>query len=151
MKEHFITLFEYNQWANDLFSASLVENKPEHEQISKFFAHITAAQLIWLHRIQPLEVKVPGVWESMPIEEAAQKLNLGNELLLNLVASCDNFDRDVEYSNSKGVGFKSRLKHILTHVANHGTHHRAQIALLLREQGIVPPASDFIFYLRTLE
>jgi uncharacterized damage-inducible protein DinB len=33
-------------------------------------------------------------------------------------------------------------------VVNHGTHHRAQIALLLREAEIAPPATGYIYYLR---
>lgn len=52
------------------------------------------------------------------------------------------------YANSEGTPFETPLRDILTHVANHGTHHRAQIVLVLREAKIAPPPTDYIFYVR---
>ncbi len=36
--------------------------------------------------------------------------------------------------------------HVLMHVINHGTHHRAQIIAILRELGIDPIPQDYIFF-----
>ena len=149
MKTHFLQLFDYNRWANDLFTEVLGKQQYQHEKIEVFYSHIAAAQLIWLSRIQPSDQRVPGVWELISFEEASRLLSDGNEQLLELIKSTEDFDREIHYANSKGHTFTTLLAGILTHVANHGTHHRGQIALLLREEGLKPPASDFIFYLRS--
>jgi len=36
--------------------------------------------------------------------------------------------------------------HVLSHVVNHGTAHRAQIGTLLRHFGYKPPPQDYIFF-----
>ena len=36
--------------------------------------------------------------------------------------------------------------HVLSHVANHGTAHRAQIGAMLRLLGFKPPPQDYIYY-----
>ena len=36
--------------------------------------------------------------------------------------------------------------HVLAHVVNHGTAHRAQIGAMLRQLGLKPPPQDFVFY-----
>ncbi|MBM4015253.1 MAG: hypothetical protein FJ293_09875 [Planctomycetes bacterium] len=53
------------------------------------------------------------------------------------------------YLNSKGERHESRVADILTHVAMHGVHHRAQILAELRAAGHVPPYLDFVHATRT--
>jgi uncharacterized damage-inducible protein DinB len=57
----------------------------------------------------------------------------------------------IVYKNSKGTVFNNTVEEILVHLTIHGQHHRAQIANLLRQSGIEPPATDIIFFLRTLD
>lgn len=149
MKAHFQLLYEYNRWANDLFTKAMGKQEYQHEKIDVFYSHMAAAQLTWLSRIKPIDQRVPGVWELMPFEEASKLLSEGNQLFLELIRSTEDYSREIHYANSKGQTFSTPLTGILTHAANHGTHHRGQIALLLREEGLEPPASDFIFYLRS--
>ncbi|MGK7396080.1 MAG: DinB family protein [Candidatus Cyclobacteriaceae bacterium M3_2C_046] len=37
---------------------------------------------------------------------------------------------------------------MLYHIINHSTYHRAQIALISRQQLVIPPNSDYIFFKR---
>jgi uncharacterized damage-inducible protein DinB len=39
-----------------------------------------------------------------------------------------------------------RKWHVLSHVVNHGSAHRAQIGAMLRQLGFKPPPQDYIFY-----
>jgi uncharacterized damage-inducible protein DinB len=39
-----------------------------------------------------------------------------------------------------------KVWHVLSHVINHGTAHRAQIGAMLRLFGLKPPRQDYIFY-----
>ena len=39
-----------------------------------------------------------------------------------------------------------KVWHVLAHVVNHGTAHRAQIGAMLRGLGLKPPPQDYIYY-----
>jgi uncharacterized damage-inducible protein DinB len=59
--------------------------------------------------------------------------------------------RVVRFKNTRGEACADRLDDIVRHVANHGTHHRAQIAMSLRESGTEPANLDFIVFCRRRE
>lgn len=60
----------------------------------------------------------------------------------------EELDQPITYTNSKGNSFTTALEDVIFHALNHETHHRGQIALVLRESGVAPPATDYIFFLR---
>ncbi|MCS3758141.1 DinB family protein [Salinibacter ruber] len=62
--------------------------------------------------------------------------------------SGDALDQPVAYTSSMGPRFETPLHDRCRHVVNHGTHHRAQIALVLREADGAPPPTDAIFFVR---
>ena len=149
MKERFTRLYEYNIWANNLFVDILKSNTYKNEKITKLFNHIGNAQLIWLDRITKLEEDIPEVWDEGNLNDAIELVKKSSQLWLDFIYSQEEYEDVIEYKNSKGDQYETRISDILTHVANHGTHHRGQLATLLREEDIDPPASDFIFYVRS--
>ena len=148
MKTYFTRLYEYNLWANNLFSEVLLANKLENSKALDLFSHIGNAQIIWFHRVTKLEGKTPKVFDTFELNEAIDLVRISGQLWLDMIMNKSNFEEEIEYQNSKGDSFKSSLSDIIIHVANHGTHHRGQIATLLRQENIAPPASDFIFFSR---
>ncbi|MCH7396746.1 hypothetical protein MM236_02050 [Belliella sp. DSM 107340] len=62
----------------------------------------------------------------------------------------DKFDFNItaDYSNSKGQKYSSSVRDILFHIINHSTYHRSQIASELKNQGIEPLITDYIFFKR---
>ena len=60
----------------------------------------------------------------------------------------DTLEEVIRYQNTKGDTYENRLRQIITHVINHSSHHRGQLALLLREKRVAPPANDYIIYKR---
>uniref|UniRef100_UPI0040479E54 DinB family protein n=1 Tax=Roseivirga sp. TaxID=1964215 RepID=UPI0040479E54 len=148
MNVYFTRLYEYNAWANDLFSEVLLADKLESPKPLDLFSHIGNAQIIWFHRVTQLEGKTPKVFDTFELKEAIDLVQISGQLWLDLIKSMADFDEMIEYQNSKGESFQSNLSDIIIHVANHGTHHRGQIATLLRQENIAPPASDFIFFTR---
>lgn len=40
-----------------------------------------------------------------------------------------------------------RLVHLMQHLANHSTYHRGQVAMMMRQLGAEPPATDFHLFL----
>ena len=58
------------------------------------------------------------------------------------------FDEKIDYRNSKGEPFSSRVEDIITHVLIHSAYHRGQAALEMRAAGLQPAYTDFIHGVR---
>ena len=113
-------------------------------------SHIVHAQAIWLGRLNDhLPARTP-LWETISNEEISRKLRKNNAAWNTYLAllSEDDFEKEIEYVNTKGEVFKNKIRDILFHVINHATHHRAQISTLLRKAETAPPITDYIFYIR---
>ena len=148
MDNHFSRLYEYNLWANGLFSEKLKEINCQDPYILKIYSHLHNAQIIWLNRIIGRDNRT-GVWDVYRIEDCIKKTHDSSQEWLSFVQNSDSFDQTISYSDSAGNYHQSILSDICTHVANHSTHHRGQIATVLRQQNIAPPAADFIYFTRS--
>lgn len=146
MHHDLLQLLEYNFWANDQFIMRLKDQPNLPSKISDLMSHILSAHRIWLGRIAG-RGSLPSAWDNVD-QESWEGINIEvyNETT-DLVKS-NKLDQKISYSNSKGEHFSNELRGILYHIINHSTHHRAQIALLMRQNEILPPATDLIFYLR---
>lgn len=120
------------------------------ERAMELFGHLLRAQDLWYGRVQDTAHAELSLWAeddlSACVERAEASARRWRTVLENVVA--DDLDRPVAYTNSKGTSFETPLRDILSHIVNHGTHHRAQIALVLRDVGIAPPPTDYIFFVR---
>jgi uncharacterized damage-inducible protein DinB len=58
-------------------------------------------------------------------------------------------ERVIEYTNSKGEHYASKIADVLMHVVMHGAYHRGQIAASVREHGGEPAYTDYIQAVRT--
>ncbi len=140
---------QYDLWANHLICQAItpIQDDPETRQEAiKLFTHLFKAQVIWFNRIHGIKDKV-DVWGDYTEETCISLLN-DNHSMLEGIAS--KIGKEFEYQDSKGNMFKNSVADIFDHVIIHGQHHRAQIALILRNAGYTPPATDYIYFLRSL-
>ncbi|MFB6099177.1 MAG: DinB family protein [Salinibacter sp.] len=144
------TLFRYTRWAHDRVLDTMQSADDVPGRAVELFGHLLRAQDIWYGRVAGTDHADLDLWAADDLSACAERLEASTgrwrELLDGWAA--DDLDRSVAYTNSKGTRFETSRRDILNHVVNHGTHHRAQIALVLREAGIAPPATDYIFFLR---
>ncbi|MDZ7681775.1 MAG: DinB family protein [Fodinibius sp.] len=143
----------YDNWANKQILLSLQDNLEaidEADQAVKYFAHIAGAQELWYLRAEGKVQDDLAVWPDYDLTVALQKITTLYEKWQQLIQSNRSYlDRTISYTNSKGTPFDTPLSDILHHVIIHGQHHRAQIAKLLRNAKIEPPATDFIYFSRS--
>lgn len=138
-------MFQYDDWANHETLHSLQEMEHPPERARKIMAHIVAAELLWMARLQQGTQKTP-VWPEFGLDDCERQLvelRQGWELYLAGLADGD-LDRKIAYTNSKGEKYSNAVRDILMHVVMHGTYHRGQIASAVRDRAGEPAYTDFI-------
>jgi uncharacterized damage-inducible protein DinB len=140
-------LFEHNWWAHDALLAELHREAPDADTL-KLFAHVVAAEHLWLSRIDLVKPRV-AVWPTLTLEEIAALERENRARVRELLNRPDDSRAQrVHYRNSAGNEFDNTVGDILTHVAMHGHYHRGQIARAMRAAGREPVYTDFIGFVR---
>jgi uncharacterized damage-inducible protein DinB len=146
-----LSLLDHVLWADARAHASILgldPASPERAHATRLYAHLAAAEHVWLAR---LEGRAPAhaVWPDLSLEAAT---TLATESLAGLRAvaagDADGLAREVEYRNSASQAFRNTVADLLLQVALHGSYHRGQIALLTRQGGGTPAATDYIAFVR---
>jgi uncharacterized damage-inducible protein DinB len=141
---------EYNIWANDRLLNHLSTLPGEAPASAlRLFSHVLNAQFIWISRTTDTVCPVK-VWQEHNLEELRRLHEESSTGLYNLLKEADitEFNREIRYTNSQGVAYINRVCDIFTHVFNHCTYHRAQVATALRQNGFEPINTDYITYVR---
>jgi len=150
MKNHFIDLLRYNDWANSRILITLEESAVDDKDIRQLYSHTLSAQIIWLNRIKDIPVSPFPLWETYNLRELRSMTEESSRNWMSFVQAHPNqtFEEMINYQNSAGKKFENTLRQIIAHVINHSTYHRGQLATKLKEKGIQPPATDYIVYAR---
>lgn len=143
-------MFEHLTWANARILKALQNMKVENEETVQLFSHILFAEKVWFTRLQGLDSSNIPIWTEVDLKVCSELVEQNKELSTKFLSQLSNTDLDklVFYRNSKGTEFKNTIREILTHIALHGQHHRGQINLKLRADGIEPANIDFITFVR---
>jgi uncharacterized damage-inducible protein DinB len=149
MMEEMRRLFAHVRWADERALEALRGAPRASAEALRVYAHVLGAEHTWLSRLrgEPPEV---AIWPALTLDECAALASRnadGFEAFLDSLGPGD-LAREVEYRNSAGDGFRTRIDDILLHVALHGSYHRGQVAMLLRQEGAVPLPTDYIAFVR---
>ena len=159
-------LYHYDRWANNrVFQAASKLSVEEFTRdlggsfrsVRDTLVHIIGGEWIWLR-----------YWKEPPTSSALLTgLRTRRDLLFNpdsfpSVATVQLKWAEVENEQTEFVNgltdellqrmlpFRAtqvRLAHLMQHVANHSTYHRGQVALMMRQLGAEPVATDFHVFL----
>lgn len=147
MKSFITNLFEYNHHYNQLMADIMMQNTDKiPAKVQLLFSHMLNAHNIWNKRVKS-QSTLYGVWQEHPIIDlkSIDQANLEETLqIMDIYA----LEKNIDYTNSVGKAFTSKVSNMLFHIINHSTYHRGQIALLFRQHGLDPLSSDYIFYTR---
>lgn len=157
--DHVQALYEYNEWANEhvLKAASALSDDEFGRDLGASFgsvegslAHIVAGQTVWLQRwtsgSNPKSLMELQAIRGLPAIEA--EFAESHAGLREYVAGLtdENLDRVLHYRDSRGEAHERPMWQLLVHLANHGTHHRAEAAMLLTSLGSAPRELDYHFF-----
>jgi uncharacterized damage-inducible protein DinB len=151
MKNYFISLFDYDHYANQLI-LKVIKQADEPEKPVQLMAHLLSAQQVWYNRCKGLPPTGSALWPDWKASSFEKLIDDNHSKWISFLNECDDSDleKQITYQNSKGETFTDKLMEVLAHVINHGTHHRAQAGQLLKLAGESLPYTDYIFYLRSL-
>lgn len=151
-------LYDYGFWANGKLFEVIAQLTPEqftrpvagsYGSIRNTMVHILSAEAGWLDRCGgpkrgprlnpddfPTLESLRQAWNSVEAHMREFLAKLKDEALA----------RNAEYVNDRGEQRSMPVGELLQHAANHGVHHRGQVALLLRLLGHAPGNFDFLIY-----
>lgn len=144
----------YNGWANrqaiEAFDTQ-DSDKNLSSEVGRLLSHLLLAEREWFARLDGKDSTGFDFWQPLSIEDC-RKLHARNDedytQLLATLSSDDNLNRTVSYTNSKGVSYQNTIREVLTHVFNHSTYHRGQVAVAMRANGATPAYTDYIAFVR---
>ena len=152
------TLIRYSGWASRKVLAAALQltreelerpNAISHGSIAGTLAHIYLADRVWQERI--IYADKPLVWDASLAEAEAAWPGIQQDWETWADSQTDeDLDRVIQYKSINGNLAQNKAGEIVTHVVNHATLHRGQVVGMIRQLGVQPPATDFIFYLREL-
>ncbi|MCQ3936598.1 MAG: hypothetical protein DPW18_06080 [Chloroflexi bacterium] len=160
-KEDIQLLYQYNRWANEKILAAASNLTPEqfladaaypHGGLRGTLTHILFAEWIWRKR---WEGDSPSVWikpEDFPTFDSLRaRLQEEDRSLSEFAAAVtdERLNSIFHYKTTRGDPKEDILWHVMAHLINHGTQHRAEAAAMLTALGHSPGDVDLIVYLRS--
>src|SRR5687767_1241956 len=151
-------LFAYSYWANKRLFQVVSQLTPEqfaqtvagsYGSVRNTLVHVLSAEWGWLDRCGGPQRGAPLIPDDYPTFEALietwSKVEAYMRDFLAKLTGAD-LDRVIDFTNPRGDKRSLTLGSLMQHSANHGVHHRGQVALLLRLLGYVPGNVDLLFY-----
>ena len=163
LANHLQRLLAYHGWAYARLCGQLASLSDEQYRAScgLFFGsihdtlnHLAVADRLWLARAR----FDPPPFDRLDIEVVGERCAMKNYLEMGVAGWRDLLldleDADllapIAYRNLAGEQHLRPLTEIITHLVNHGTHHRGQISAALTAMGQPVPVLDYIYALPEL-
>jgi uncharacterized damage-inducible protein DinB len=160
-KAELVRLVDYSEWANRRYLDAVApldaetfarDLKGSHGGIRGTLVHSYGAEWIWQQRFGGVSPgALPGedqILDVAVLRERWTALEAERRAWLEALPQ-DAGERVIEYRNFKGDAFSGRLWPLVQHVTNHGSYHRGQVAVFLRQLGWKPPTTDLVAFDRT--
>jgi uncharacterized damage-inducible protein DinB len=145
-------LLKYTVWANNTILTLFEKYGPQTPAPSlRLMSHLVNAQATWLARLRD-QIATVGIWDEHDLATCkrmnTETLSGFEEFLQNQKPGSD-LHKKVPYKNSMGMPFENSILDILLQMLSHGSYHRGQIAMQLRQHGLEPVNTDYITFVRT--
>ena len=157
MNKRYLDYANYNIWANNLFINSLLDQDEKllnqelvgsFPTISETLKHIWFAEMGWLSRLNG------NGWETSEVsnfsgdfKNLCSAWHQTSEDFLNFVKAAD-LEQKLSFTH-KAEDYEIPYREIVQTVFNHGSFHRGQVVMMMRQLGITNiPKTDYIEWVR---
>ena len=150
-------LYEYGYWANGRILSVVAQLTPEqftrqvagsYGSVRNTMVHMMSAEWGWMDRCggppRGPALKADDYPTPATVIDRWRIVERDMRAFLAKLTDAD-LDRSVEFAFG-GPTHVRTVSQLMRHAANHGVHHRGQVALLLRALGVVPGNVDMLFY-----
>lgn len=150
--QHFRDLVGYETWANRAALAS-IETVPAasrsgvmYTRALQVMSHGQLVRRAWLARLQGRHEVIADWFPSWTVGEIAAASAEMDAAWTDFLATLSDADltRVASYKSSDGTAYANTVHEVLTHVSNHSTYHRGQVARLVSEAGGRRAVTDYI-------
>ena len=149
MKQTLISLNDYHFECNQNLTFTILPFEGIDPIVHELFSHIINAHGVWMDRLLNRESRF-DVWELHEQENYLQLVQENysetDDFIKN--SSEEELNSLYRYKNTKGTEYENSIGDTLMHIFNHTTHHRGQIIMRLRADGLDVPVTDYIFLKR---
>lgn len=160
MNQGYINYANYNIWANNRLINNLIEQDDEllnKEFVGSFptiratILHIWFAETGWLSRLNGNGWKTSSVTDFTGTNnELFKKWQTTSERFKKFVEKAD-LEKEIQFEH-KGENFSIPAREIVQTVFNHGSYHRGQVVMMMRQLGISKVSqTDYIEWVREKE
>lgn len=155
-----LDLVAYTEWATAQLTAALravpdAERRRRDESafgsLLGTFAHLIAAEWVWVERWKGTSPSAPPAWVGeSSFDELVEQLHHVEQERATLLRALDapSIAQPMSYRTFAGQEQSNPIGDLVRHVVNHGTYHRGQISMRIRQLGHRPPSTDYIVWLR---
>jgi uncharacterized damage-inducible protein DinB len=157
-QKYLVEQLDYHYWAQDrvfnavealspdMFTRDLGNSFPS---VRDTLVHIHFAECVWYARWTNESMPMPSA-ESFPdvgsIRQASGEHQVRMRALLEHLGQ-DGINKAQEYtSRLDGNDHKTLFWQMFQHMINHGTYHRGQVTMMLRQLGAEPVGTDLILF-----
>jgi len=142
-------LIDHLAWADAKALAALRAAAAPDAKAREIYSHILGSEHTWISRIDG-RTPTLAIWPTLGDDEIERVARENVSALRRIIEGVTDVDlaRVVGYRNSAGHPFESTVEDILLQVALHGSYHRGQVAMLLRQGGAEPAPTDYIAFIR---
>ena len=154
-------LYDYNFWARNqqlAACATLSEEQFTRPLGSSFgslrdtLKHLVGADWVWVQRFHGQSPQsVPWLNDAQTLEAMRGRWKKVEDDMRAYLATLqpEALGAPLTYQNFRGETWTYALWQCLVHLVNHGTYHRGQVTMALRQLGATPPGIDFLVYYDT--
>ena len=149
MLEYFKKMFAYNAAVNAQMLTWLEKAPDVDDRTRGIFAHLLAAEQVWLLRLRGEDTSGQAIWPDASLEDCGRLLEENREGYTRYLEDAPtDLGGTIRYQNSKGKTFETAAQDILSHVLVHSGYNRGQVTRLLRDAGAEPLNTDYMTYVR---
>lgn len=160
LKQHFSTLTQYHSWAFQRLYEYLesVSEQDYRRECGLFFKsihgtlnHSLLADKVWYGRCINQPFSVSGLDEELCSDRKQLENEIKNQsakwsdFLIEIDA--DKLGNIIEYRTTEGSVKSLQMTNILSHIVNHGTHHRGQVSAALTQFAYPAPEIDLPYFI----